>query len=69
MPTCCYEPIEGMHPIAVQLGHLIGTERYVNEPDQAGLRPPLPEGFDKAHDIKNANLDDSDFSQRKNTSS
>jgi hypothetical protein len=54
-------PIEGMHSIALQLGHLIGTERYVNELIKPGATPPLPEGFEKAHDIKDANLDDSGF--------
>ena len=54
-------PIDGMHPIALQLGHLINTERYVNELIKPGATPPLPEGFEKAHDIKNANLDDAGF--------
>lgn len=54
-------PVEGMHSIALQLGHLIGTERYVNELIKPGSTPPLPEGFEKAHDIKNADLDDSGF--------
>jgi DinB superfamily len=54
-------PVEGMHSIALQLGHLIATERYVNDLIKPGAPPPLPEGFDKAHDIKNANLDDSGF--------
>jgi DinB superfamily len=54
-------PIEGMHPIALQLGHLINTERFVNELVKPGSAPPLPEGFEKAHDIKNADLDDSGF--------
>jgi hypothetical protein len=54
-------PVEGMHPIALQLGHLILTERHVNELIKPGATPPLPEGFDKAHDIKNADLDDSGF--------
>jgi hypothetical protein len=54
-------PVDGMHSIALQLGHLIGTERYVNELIKPGATPPLPEGFEKAHDIKNADLDDSGF--------
>jgi hypothetical protein len=54
-------PVEGMHSIAVQLGHLIGTERYVNELVKPGSTPALPEGFEKAHDIKNPDLDDSGF--------
>ena len=54
-------PVEGMHPIALQLGHLISAERYVKEMIKPGSAPPLPEGFAEAHDIKNADLDDSGF--------
>jgi len=54
-------PIEGMHPIAVQLGHLLVTERMFTEMIAPGSAPALPEGFEAAHDIKNASLDDSGF--------
>ncbi len=54
-------PIDGMHPIALQLGHLIVTERMFNELIAPGRAPALPEGFEAAHDIKNASLDDSGY--------
>jgi hypothetical protein len=44
--------VEGMHPIALQLGHLIVAEQMLRgmvEPDSS---PPLPAGFSEAHDIK-----------------
>ena len=57
-------PVEGMHPIALQLGHLIGAERMFNEMIKPGSAPPLPEGFAEAHDIKNDTGDDSRFKSR-----
>ncbi len=33
------KPVEGMHPIALQLGHLIATERYVNDLIKPGAHP------------------------------
>ena len=45
-------PVEGMHPIALQLGHLISVEKHVTGHGQAGRGPALPEGFAEAHDIK-----------------
>ncbi len=57
-------PVEGMHPIALQLGHLIGAERMFNELIKPGSAPPLPEGFAEAHDIKNDTGDDSRFKTR-----
>jgi hypothetical protein len=54
-------PVEGMNPIALQLGHLVGAERYFAEMIQPGSAPPLPSGFDAAHDLKKQEGDDSRF--------
>ena len=54
-------PVEGMHPIALQLGHLIVAERMFKEWIKPGSAPPLPEGFQEAHDLKKANGDDARF--------
>lgn len=42
-------PIDGMNPIAWQLGHLIGSERHFIELVAPGTSPSLPDGFDKGH--------------------
>ena len=57
-------PVEGMHPIALQLGHLIGAERMFNELIKPGSAPALPEGFAETHDIKNDTGDDSRFKSK-----
>jgi hypothetical protein len=57
-------PVEGMHPIALQLGHLIVAERMFKEWVQPGSAPPLPEGFQEAHDLKKANGEDSRFATK-----
>jgi DinB superfamily len=54
-------PIEGMNPIALQLGHLIAGERMFNELVRPGSSPPLPEGFKEAHDLKNKDLTNAGF--------
>jgi len=54
-------PIEGMHPIALQLGHLIAGERMFVELVKPGSSPPLPDGFKEAHDLKNKDLTDAGF--------
>jgi DinB superfamily len=54
-------PIDGMHPIARQLGHLIAAERSFKELIEPGSSPPLPEGFAEAHDIKKSDGDVSGF--------
>jgi DinB superfamily len=54
-------PVEGMHPIALQLGHLILAERIFKEWIEPGSSPPLPQGFDEAHDIKRTDGDGSGF--------
>jgi uncharacterized damage-inducible protein DinB len=54
-------PVEGMHPIALQLGHLIAGERMFTELVKPGSSPPLPEGFKEAHDFKNKDLTDAGF--------
>jgi DinB superfamily len=57
-------PIEGMHPIALQLGHLIFAEHMFKEWVEPGTSPPLPEGFHEAHDVKNPGGDPSRFKTR-----
>jgi hypothetical protein len=42
-------PVEGQNHIAWQLGHLISSERMMVEGVKAGTCPPLPAGFDEAH--------------------
>jgi hypothetical protein len=54
-------PIEGMNPIALQLGHLIWAERRFVEYVKPGMSPELPAGFAEAHDLKSAGKDDSRF--------
>jgi hypothetical protein len=46
-------PVEGMHPIALQLGHLISAERMFVEYVSPGLSPELPAGFADNHSLKN----------------
>ncbi len=46
------EGVPGMHPIAVQLGHLISGERMMVEFVSPGLSPELPAGFDESHSFK-----------------
>jgi hypothetical protein len=57
-------PIEGMHSIALQLGHLLVAEHGVKEMIEPGAAPPLPEGFVEAHDLKNIEGDDSRFKSK-----
>ncbi len=54
-------PVEGMNPIALQLGHLISAERMFAEMVKPGSSPALPSGFEEAHDLKNREGDDSRF--------
>src|SRR5262245_51907924 len=42
-------PVEGMNPIAWQLGHLILSERSMIEGIRPGSCPALPAGFDQDH--------------------
>src|SRR5436309_2622873 len=42
-------PVEGQNHIAWQLGHLISSERKMVEGVKPGSSPPLPPGFDEAH--------------------
>lgn len=42
-------PIEGMNPIAWQIGHLIESERDMLEKLKPGSAPALPAGFAAAH--------------------
>jgi len=53
--------VEGMHSIALQLGHLIASERWFVEKIAPGLSPALPEGFTENHDIKNPPKNDTGF--------
>ena len=48
------EPVEGMNPIAWQLGHLVSGERHFADVARPGSSPPLPEGFDAAHSKETA---------------
>lgn len=57
-------PVPGMHPIALQLGHLITADRMFQEMVEPGSAPPLPEGFAEAHDMKKADSDHSRFRSR-----
>jgi uncharacterized damage-inducible protein DinB len=45
-------PVEGMNSIAVQLGHLIASERNMVESVSPGLSPELPAGFADNHSLK-----------------
>jgi hypothetical protein len=56
--------IEGMHPIALQLGHLVISERRMLEMVSPGASPSLPAGFDEYHDIKKPPADDSHFATK-----
>ncbi len=42
-------PIEGMNPIAWQVGHLVSSERAMLEQIKPGASPPLDEGFLTLH--------------------
>jgi hypothetical protein len=42
-------PVEGMNPIAWQLGHLIHADRYFTEQVKPGSSPAMPEGWEEAH--------------------
>jgi hypothetical protein len=50
-----------MHPIALQLGHIIAGENAFVNMITPGSAPPLPDGFKEAHDFKNKELSDSGF--------
>lgn len=47
-------PVDGMNPIAMQMGHLIAVEHMLNELVEPGSAPALPEGFAEAHNLKQA---------------
>jgi uncharacterized damage-inducible protein DinB len=47
------QAVEGMHSIALQLGHLIAAERMFIEYVSPGLSPELPAGFADNHSLKN----------------
>lgn len=54
-------PLEGVNPIALQLGHLISAERMFAEMLSPGSSPALPDGFEAAHSLKEQSGDDSRF--------
>jgi DinB superfamily len=56
--------VEGMHPIALQLGHLISSERRMVEMVRPGVSPALPAGFVEQHDIKTPPTDDTQFATK-----
>lgn len=51
-------PVPGMNHIAWQVGHLISSERAFTESVQPGSCPPLPAGFDDAHNKDACKSDD-----------
>ena len=55
-------PVEGMHPIALQLGHLIVAEQMFNEMVKPGSAPAFPTGSRRHNHLKNKELSDSGFS-------
>jgi uncharacterized damage-inducible protein DinB len=57
-------PVEGMHAIALQLGHLISSERRIMEMVTPGSSPALPAGFEEHHDIKKPPADDSHYATK-----
>jgi uncharacterized damage-inducible protein DinB len=57
-------PVDGMHSIALQLGHLIVAERMFKEWVQPGSAPDLPDGFAEAHDIKKPEGPDARFATK-----
>ncbi len=54
-------PLEGMNPIALQIGHLISSERMFAEMIKPGSSPALPAGFEEAHSLKDQSGNDSRF--------
>ena len=54
-------PVEGMNPIALQLGHLVVAENMFANMIKPGSAPELPPGFKEAHDLKNKELSDAGF--------
>lgn len=57
-------PVEGMHPIAKQVGHLICSEVMILNMAVPGSAPALPEGFEAAHDIHTLDTDPSVYKSR-----
>jgi len=51
-------PVEGLNPIALQMGHVIAAERMFMELVKPGASPPLPAGFAERHDLKKPPADD-----------
>jgi hypothetical protein len=51
-------PLDGFNPIALQIGHLIASERMFVEQVKPGSCPPLPEGFADKHEIKSGDKSD-----------
>jgi DinB superfamily len=54
-------PIEGMNPIALQVGHLISSEHRMAGLVSPGKPPALPEGFAEYHSLKNPPADPSKY--------
>ncbi len=52
------QPFDDFNPIALQLGHLISSERMFVEKIKPGSCPSLPAGFDEKHDIKSGAKND-----------
>ncbi len=54
-------PIPGMHPIALQLGHLISVENWLGDTLSPGSMPALPDGFKENHNVKSPPADSSGY--------
>jgi uncharacterized damage-inducible protein DinB len=52
------QPFDDFNPIALQLGHLISSERMFIDKIKPGSCPPLPDGFDEKHNIKSGAKND-----------
>ena len=52
-------PVEGQNHIAWQLGHLISSERWMVDGVKPGASPPLPPGFEEAHNKEASKSTDS----------
>lgn len=51
-------PVPGINHLAWQLGHLIGSERYLADRAAPGKVPALPAGFAEKHNKETAAIDD-----------
>ena len=52
-------PVDGMNPMALQIGHLIAVEHSTLNKIKPGSAPELPEGFEAKHSLKEGDRTDS----------